>query len=109
FYLAAQPQPASSTPLVDSLREPRQPFYSPIPVLDEWPLSRLASMSFPAQQSTVATPAASLPAALKRSGIDRLQLTAWWRLRAQSPGVAGTQWRADGAWLGASRAGARRT
>lgn len=109
FYLAAQPQPASSTPLVDSLREPRQPFYSPIPVLDEWPLSRLASMSFPAQQSTVVTPAESLPAELKRSGIDRLQLTAWAMLRAQSPGVAGTQSLADGGSLGASQAGARLT
>src|SRR6185312_16202762 len=69
----------------------------------------LASMSFPAQQSTVVTPAESLPAAIKRSGIDRLQLTAGAMLRAQSPGVAGTQPLADGGSLGASQAGARLT
>ncbi|NUQ17883.1 MAG: hypothetical protein HOP95_05415 [Sphingomonas sp.] len=108
-YLAAQPQAAAATPLVDSLREPRPQFYSPVPVLDEWPLSRLAAMSFPAQQSTVVTPAQSLPAELKRNGIDRIQLTAWALLRAQSAGIAGTQPLASGGSLGASQAGARLT
>ena len=78
-------------------------------MLDEWPLSRLASMSFPAQQSTVVTPAQSLPAELKRSGIDRVQLTAWALLRAQSAGIAATQPLASGGSLGASQAGARLT
>jgi hypothetical protein len=102
-------QSAAPTPLVDGLREPRPQFYSAIPVLDEWPLSRLASMSFPAQQSTVVTPAESLPAELKRSGIDRVQLSAWALLRAQSPGIAGTPSLASGGSLGASQAGARLT
>jgi hypothetical protein len=109
YFASPGPQSAPATPLVDALREPRPQFYSAIPVLDEWPLSRLASMSYPAQQSTVVTPAESLPAALKRSGIDRVQLTAWALLRAQSAGVAGTQSLASGGSLGASQAGARLT
>ena len=108
-YLAAEPQAAAPTPLADGLREPRPQFYSAVPVLDEWPLSRLAAMSFPAQQSTVVTPAQSLPTELKRSGIDRVQLTAWALLRAQSAGIAGTQPLASGGSLGASQAGARLT
>jgi hypothetical protein len=109
FTSPAGPQSAPATPLVDALREPRPQFYSAIPVLDEWPLSRLAAMSFPSQQSTVVTPAQSLPAELKRSGIDRVQLTAWALLRAQSAGIAGTQPLASGGSLGASQAGARLT
>ena len=101
--------PPAATPVASSLRDPRQQFYSPIPVLDEWPLSRLASMASPPLQSTVVTPAQSLPAALKRSGIDRVQLTAWALLRAQSAGIAGTQSLASGGSLGASQAGARLT
>ena len=108
-YLAAPAQPPAPTPLVDSLREPRPQFYSAVPVLDQWPLSRLASMSFPAQQSTVVTPAQSLPEALRRNSIDRVQLTAWALLRAQSAGVAGTEPLANGGSLGASQAGARLT
>jgi len=109
FAASGQPREDAATPLVDSLREPRPHFYSPVPVLDEWPLSRLAAMSFPAQQSAVVTPAQSLPAALKRSGIDRVQLTTWALLRAQSAGIAGTQSLANGGSLGASQAGARLT
>jgi hypothetical protein len=107
-YLPAAPQ-SQPTTLVDTLREPRAQFYSADPVLDEWPLSRLASMSYPAQQSTVVTPAQSLPEALKRSGIDRVQLTAWALLRSQSAGTAGTEPLASGGSLGASQAGARLT
>jgi hypothetical protein len=105
----AVPAPRQSrTPLADSLREPRDQFFSPLPELDEWPLSRLASMAM-ASQSTVAAPALSVPATLKRSGIDRLQLTAWALLRAQSPAVAGSQSLASGGSLGASQAGSRLT
>ena len=109
FRLAVGPQSAAATPFVDGLREPRPQFYPPTPVLDEWPLSRLASMSYPAQRSTVVTPAQSLPAELKRSRIDRVQLTSWALLRAQSAGIAGTQSLASGGSLGASQAGARLT
>lgn len=110
-YYAVPPTSALSapTPVASSLREPRSQFYSPIPVLDEWPLSRLASMASPPLQSTVVTPAQSLPAAIKRSGIDRVQLTAWALLRAQSAGIAGTQSLSSGGSLGASQAGARLT
>ena len=100
---------AMSTPVANSLREPAPPFYSPVPALDEWPLSRLASMSSPPLQSTVVTPAQSLPAAVKRSGIDRVQVSAWALLRAQSAAIAGTQSLASAGSLGASQAGARLT
>ena len=105
----AVPPPSAATPVASSLREPRPQFYSPIPVLDEWPLSRLASMASPPLQSTAVTQAQSLPAAIKRSGIDRVQLTAWALLRAQQAGVAGTQSLASSGSLGASQAGARLT
>ena len=104
------PPPASvATPVASSLREPRPQFYSRIPVLDEWPLSRLASIASPPLQSTVVTPAQSLPAEIRRGGIDRVQLTAWALLRAQQAGIAGTQSLANGGSLGASQAGARLT
>jgi hypothetical protein len=97
----------ASAPLTELLPEPRRQFYSPIPALDEWPLSRLASASMPPLRSSVVSPAQSLPAALKRNGIDRLQLTTWALLRGQSAGVAGTPSLASGGTLGASQAGAR--
>jgi hypothetical protein len=109
------PAPASAAPsaaparLINLLPDPRRQLYSPVPALDEWPLSRIASSSMPPLRSTVVTPAQSLPAALKRSGIDRLQMTAWALLRAQSPGTAGSQSLASGGSLGASQAGARLT
>mgnify|MGYP001552363483 CR=1 FL=1 len=101
-------QPHSAT-LTELLPNPRPQFYSPIPVLDEWPLSRIAATSMPPMRSTVATPAQSIPLALKRNGIDRVQLTSWALLRAQSAGVAGSQSLATGGSLGASQAGARLT
>jgi hypothetical protein len=101
-------QPHSAT-LTELLPNPRPQFYSPIPVLDEWPLSRIAATSMPPMRSTVATPAQSIPLALKRNGIDRVQLTSWALLRAQSALVAGSQSLASGGSLGASQAGARLT
>src|SRR6185503_11185237 len=91
------------------LPTPRPQFYSPIPVLDEWPLSRIAATSLPPLRSSVVAPAQSIPARLRQSGIDRLQLTTWALLRAQSPGIAGSQSLASGGSLGASQAGARLT
>ena len=104
YYSASSPPPARPTPAL--LPEPRRQFYSPIPALDEWPLSRIASASMPLRSSIVSA-AQSVPAALKRSGIDRLQLTTWALLRSQSAGVAGTGSLASGGSLGASQAGAR--
>lgn len=95
--------------LVDSLREPRDQFYSPLPELDEWPLSRLASAAMSSSRSAVITPGQSIAPSLKRNGIDRLQLTAWALLRAQSAAVAGSQSLASGGSLGASQAGSRLT
>jgi len=110
-YYAASSAVGMPTPtrLSNVLPEPRRQFYPSIPVLDEWPLSRMASASMSPMRSTVVTPGQSLPAALKRSGIDRLQLTAWALLRGQSVGIAGTQSLANGGSLGGSQAGARLT
>lgn len=115
FVPVYYPTPASNavgtgpTRLANALPEPRAKFFSAIPVLDEWPLSRIAATSMPPLQSRVVTPAQSVPAALKSGGIDRLQLTAWALLRSQSTGVAGSQSLASGGSLGASQAGARLT
>jgi hypothetical protein len=112
FCTVYYPAPAISarpTRLASAIPTPRPQFFSPIPVLDQWPLSRLGASALPPLQSRVVTPAQSLPAALKKSGIDRLQLTAWALLRSQSAGVAGSQSLANGGSLGASQAGARLT
>ena len=105
------PVPAQSRyPAIDSLLPaPRQQYYSPIPVLDEWPLSRIAANAMPPLQSNVVAPRQSIPAALRRNGIDRLQLTMWAMLRSQQAGTSGTQSLASGGSLGASQAGARLT
>lgn len=91
------------------LPEPAPQFYSPIPALDEWPLSRIAATSMPPLRSNVVVPAQSTPAAFKPKGIDRLQLSAWALLRSQKAGVAGSQSLATSGSLGASQAGARLT
>jgi hypothetical protein len=102
------PQPRQiRTALVDSLREPAARFYSPLPELDEWPLSRVASAAMSSSRSAVISPGETIAPSLKRSGIDRLQLTAWALLRAQSAAVAGSQSLASGGSLGASQAGSR--
>lgn len=111
YYTAAvsAPRGEASNQLPGVLPPPRPQFYSPIPELDEWPLSRIAATSMPPLRSTVAAPAQSIPVNLKRSGIDRLQLTSWALLRPQSAAAAGTQSLASGGQLGASQAGARLT
>jgi hypothetical protein len=109
------PAPVSGPPtrgptrLAGALPIPRAHFFSPIPALDEWPLSRIAGSSLPPLRSTVAAPGQSIPLALKKRGMDRLQLTAWALLRAQSAGIAGSPSLASGGSLGASQAGARLT
>jgi hypothetical protein len=97
----------SGAALADLLPEPRAPFYSAIPVLDEWPLSRIAATSMPPLRSNVVAPAQSLPAALARNRVDRVQLTAWAMLRPEQGGVAGSRSLAAGGSLGGSQAGAR--
>lgn len=106
---AAQgPSPAPAT-LTTILPEPRPRFYSDVPVLDQWPLSRIAAASMPPLRSTVIAPAQSLPVALGKHKLDRLQFTTWALLRSQQTGVAGSQSLAAGGSLGASQAGARLT
>jgi hypothetical protein len=102
---------ASSTPyptrLAGVLPTPAPQFYSPIPALDEWPLSRIAATSLPPlRQSTVIGPAQSIPAQLKGGRIDRVQLTTWALLRGQQGGL-GPSSLASGGQLGGSQAGAR--
>ena len=94
------PRPAKLTPLPPM---PAPQFYSPIPQLDEWPLSRIASASMPARRSATASPQQSVAQTLVRDRIDRLQLTAWALLRGE-PGPAAL---ASGGTLGGSQAGAR--
>jgi hypothetical protein len=108
IYAAASSVPAPyPTRLAGALPAPAPQFYSPIPALDEWPLSRIAATSLPPlRQSTVIAPAQSIPVDLKRSGIDRVQLTAWALLRAQQGGL-GPSSLASGGQLGGSQAGAR--
>lgn len=90
-----------------SLPAPRRQLFSPIPALDQWPLSRIAASSMPPLRSSVVAPAQSIPVTLKRNRIDRIQLTTWALLRAQSAGLAGSESLASGGSLGASQAGAR--
>jgi len=110
YYVSGPPAPQPPpTPLVDGLREPRAQFFPTVPELDEWPLSRMAAVSRPHSQSVVVPPPESVPEPLDPGRIDRLQLTAWALLRAQSTGIAGTRSLASQGSLGASQAGARLT
>lgn len=85
------------------LPEPAPLFYSPIPHLDDWPISRIASASAPLRSSPAPLPAAAPP--LQPGRLDRLQLSAWALLRGQSA----TGSLATGGTLGGSQAGARLT
>lgn len=85
--------------------EPAAVFYAPIPQLDEWPLSRMASAAMPARRSSTTTAQQSMPQAALAARIDRLQLSAWALLRGQ-PGPASL---AAGGTLGGSQGGARLT
>jgi hypothetical protein len=109
YYAAASSSPRGAPALDALLPEPRPQFYAPIPALEEWPLSRIAAGSRSPLQSSVVGRAQSLPATLKRGGLDRLQLSAWALLRSQQTGVAGSQSLASTGSLGASQAGARLT
>lgn len=104
-YAAASSAPYP-TRLAGVLPTPAPQFYSAIPPLDEWPLSRIAATSLPPlRQSTVIGPAQSIPAQLERR-VDRVQLTAWALLRGQQGGL-GPSSLASGGQLGGSQAGAR--
>jgi len=110
-YYAAASVPTSALPpprrLAGVLPEPAPQFYSPIPALDEWPLSRIASSSMPQRRSSVILPAQSIPAALTRNRIDRVQMSAWALVRGRQGQALGPSSLASGGQLGGSQAGAR--
>ncbi|MBA3511096.1 hypothetical protein [Sphingomonas sp.] len=91
--------------LTEIAPEPAAVFYSPIPQLDDWPLSRIASAAMPSRRSTTTAGQQSLSQPALQARLDRLQLSAWALLRGQ-PGPAGL---ATGGTLGGSQAGARLT
>jgi hypothetical protein len=111
YYAAAASAPASTLPpprrLAGIMPEPAPAFYSPIPALDEWPLSRIASSSMPQRRSTVIVAGQSIPATLNK--LDRLQLTAWALLRGRQGQALGPSSLANGGQLGGSQAGSRLT
>jgi hypothetical protein len=111
-YYAPAPvsQVTAAAPALSSvLPEPRRQFYAGMPAFPEYPMSQMTSASYPPLGSGPVTAPQSVPVALKRSGIDRLQLTAWALLRSQSATLGGTQSLASGGSLGASQAGSRLT
>jgi len=99
--------PVRSAALTEILPTPRPQFYSSNPLLDEWPLSRIAATSFSPLQSSVVAPQISLPASSMKPRLDRLQMSMWAMLRPQQAGIAGPQSLASGGSLGGSQAGAR--
>jgi hypothetical protein len=122
YVTAAAPQfvaepgiPRRPTNLRGALPEPTQAiydgapaFYSPVPALDQWPLSRFASSAMPAPRSTaIGTGRQSLPVAGVPAKVDRLQLTAWAMLRGRQGQPVGTTSLAANGTLGASQAGSR--
>lgn len=86
--------------------EPGPEFYSPIPSLDEWPLSRVAATWTPQRRSSVVIANQSTPAAYSKPPIDRVQLSAWAMLRGRQVAL-GPSAIATGGTLGGSQAGAR--
>lgn len=102
-FQASLPAPRGGR-LTQIAPEPAAVFYAPIPQLDEWPLSRMASAAMPARRSATTLPQQSIPLTA-RAGLDRLQLSAWALLRGR-PGPASL---AAGGTLGGSQAGARLT
>jgi len=111
IYYAAASTPASPLPpprrLAGVLPEPMPAFYSPIPTLDEWPLSRIASSSMAERRSSVIVAGQSIPARLNK--LDRLQLSAWALLRGRQGQIIGPSSLASGGQLGGSQAGSRLT
>jgi len=91
------------------LPTPTPAFYSSIPPLDEWPLSRIASSSMPQRRSSVVAPAQSIPAIVPQQRLDRVQLTSWAMLRGTNGLTGGPSSIAAGGMLGGNQAGARLT
>jgi len=108
-WSSAQPARRGGYTVLDPLPAPL--FYAPLPVLDDWPLSRLASAAFP-QRRAASTPAAAMPAAPVAPKLDRLQLSSWALLRGtpnQGIGPPPTVGLGPNPMLGGSQAGMRLT
>lgn len=85
-------------------------FYSSLPDLDDWPLSRLAAAALPRRRAAAAS--FSVPAAAVAPRLDRWQLSSWALLRGrpgQGIGPPPTTGLASNPMLGGSQAGARLT
>lgn len=78
-------------------------FYTPIRPIDDWPVSQIASASFPERRSSPVPPVLAQGPAEAR--LDRLQMSSWALLRGP-PGAGGL---AAAGTLGGSQAGARLT
>jgi len=85
--------------------EPRRSLYGSALASDDWPMSRLASVSIPARTSVPVQVTPDVQPLKPR--LDRLQLSSWALLRSQQTGIAGSRSLASGGQLGASQAGAR--
>jgi hypothetical protein len=108
YYYAPAPasRPAALTPILPE-PAPALRFYSSVPALDDWPLSRIASAGLSKRQSTVA--AQSVPAAFVQPAnkLDRLQLSSWAMLRGRQGAPLGPTSFGSVGNLGGSQAGAR--
>ncbi len=104
YHTAALPAPRPQQ-LTHIDPEPAAIFYAPIPQLDDWPLSRMASAAMPARRSSTTAGQQSMPMAASVAKLDRLQLSAWALLRGK-PGPTSL---ASGGTLGGSQGGARLT
>lgn len=111
YYPAAPATTAASIPsrLTPIAPEPAPApqFYSSLPVLDEWPLSRMAATAMSSRQSSV--PAQSVPAAFVQPAnkLDRIQLSSWALLRGRQGQPLGPNSLGSVGNLGGSQAGAR--
>lgn len=104
---ASLPAPPPRRPLTQILPDPEPLFYSPLPQLDDWPLSRMASAAIPPRRSSVAEPRQSLPPTAVAARLDRLELSAWALLRNRQGIISGPSALSTGGTLGGSQAGAR--
>lgn len=100
------PPPQRPVMVTSIAPEPRPAFFPPVPQLDEWPLSRMASNAIPARSSVV-TPMQTTSPAIVQARLDRIQLVMWAMLRGQQGQILGPTSLASGGQLGGSQAGGR--
>ncbi len=106
YRYAGAAAPPFRVPQLTPIIPASQPvFYSPIPQLDEWPLSQIASGPMPARSQPTVPLQVSEPMIPPR--LDRIQLSMWALLRQQQTAVAGSPSLGNTGSLGASQAGAR--